>query len=75
MVPSLAGLRVGLVRPLVLFSWVFGNDAGILSVDPDGRLTNSVSQRYRMVGGRLDLGTWSTPVDEYGVRAGLRRRV
>ncbi len=45
---------------------------GILSVDPDGRLTNFVAQRYRMVGGRLELGTWSTPVHEYGVRAGLR---
>ena len=27
MVPSLAGSRLRLVRPLVPFSWVFGNDS------------------------------------------------
>jgi hypothetical protein len=45
---------------------------GTLSVDPEGRLTDFVADRYRMVGGRFELRTWSTPVHEYGVFEGLR---
>jgi hypothetical protein len=45
---------------------------GALSVDSAGRLKNFLAQRYLMTGGRFELATWSTPVHEYGTRAGLR---
>jgi hypothetical protein len=45
---------------------------GTLTVDPDGRLTGFVAERYRMTGGGLDLETWWAPVTEYGELAGLR---
>ena len=43
-----------------------------LTVDSEGRLTKFVSQRYRMVGRRRVLETWSAPVYKYGFAAGLR---
>ena len=46
--------------------------SGILSIDPEGRLTNFRAERYRMVRGRFELTPWSMPVQEYGVLAGLR---
>ena len=46
--------------------------SGALTIDPDGELTGFVAERYRMVGSRLDLETWWTPVTEYGELAGLR---
>ena len=39
--------------------------------DELGRLTNFVAQRYREISGKFSLDQWSTPMDEYGVRAGL----
>jgi Family of unknown function (DUF6544) len=45
---------------------------GTLTVDPDGRLTGFAAERFRVVGNRLDLETWWTPVTEYGELAGLR---
>jgi hypothetical protein len=43
---------------------------GTLTVDPDGRLTGFAAERCRVVGNRLDLETWWTPVTEYGELAG-----
>ena len=37
-----------------------------------GKLTNFVAQRYRTVGTRYELDTWTTPMTEYGEMAGLR---
>ncbi len=45
---------------------------GTLTVDPEGRLTKFVSQRYRVVGRRRVLETWLAPVYEYGFTAGRR---
>lgn len=45
---------------------------GTLYVDQEGRLTNFVSRRYRMVGDRNELCAWSTPVTKSGDLAGLR---
>ncbi|MFC4464168.1 DUF6544 family protein [Streptomyces xiangluensis] len=45
---------------------------GTMYVDEAGRLTDFVAQRYRMVDGRCDLETWSTPVTEYGEFEGLK---
>lgn len=44
---------------------------GTMYFDQEGRLTNFVAERYRMVGGAYELCTWSTPTTEYGVLAGL----
>ena len=40
--------------------------------DDEGKLTDFVAERYRMVDGGYDLETWSTPVYEYDEFAGLR---
>ncbi|GGL16594.1 DUF6544 family protein [Streptomyces flaveus] len=45
---------------------------GTMYVDEAGRLTDFVAQRYRMVDGRCDPETWSTPVTEYGEFEGLK---
>jgi hypothetical protein len=39
--------------------------------DEVGRLTNFTTMRYREMGGAFSLDPWSTPITEYGVRAGL----
>jgi hypothetical protein len=46
--------------------------SGTLFFDDEGRLTDFVTQRYRMVEGRFELDTWSAPATEYGERAGLK---
>jgi|SRR5215216_6308374 len=45
---------------------------GTMYYDEEGRLTDFVAKRYRMVEGGYDLETWSTPVIEYGELAGLK---
>jgi hypothetical protein len=40
--------------------------------DERGKLIDLVAERYRIVEGGSALERWSTPVDEYGERAGLR---
>jgi hypothetical protein len=45
---------------------------GVLHVDEEGRVTDFVAQRNRMVGGRFELATWSTPMTEYGEFGGLK---
>lgn len=40
--------------------------------DDVGRLVDLVAERYRIADGEFALERWSTPVDEYGERAGLR---
>ena len=39
--------------------------------DDDGRLTNFTTMRYREIEGAFSLDPWSTPITEYGRRAGL----
>jgi hypothetical protein len=39
--------------------------------DDEGRLTNFTAMRYREIDGQFSLDAWSTPITEYGVRAGL----
>jgi hypothetical protein len=39
--------------------------------DQDGRLTNFKTMRYREMEGSFSLDPWSTPMSEYGQRAGL----
>jgi hypothetical protein len=46
--------------------------SGTLHIDGEGRPTNFVAQRYRMVRGGYELATWSTPVTGYGEFAGLK---
>jgi deazaflavin-dependent oxidoreductase (nitroreductase family) len=38
----------------------------------DGRLTEFVAERYRMVGDRYELRTWSNPITDYGEWEGLQ---
>jgi hypothetical protein len=45
---------------------------GTMYFDREGRFTEFVAERYRMVEGGYDLETWSTPAYEYGELAGLR---
>ncbi|MGO9958780.1 MAG: DUF6544 family protein [Solirubrobacteraceae bacterium] len=45
---------------------------GTLFFDGDGRLTDFVAKRYRIIDGRSELETWSTPVTGYGEFEGLR---
>jgi hypothetical protein len=40
--------------------------------DPEGKPLNFVAKRYRMVGKRYDLETWSTPFTGYGEFEGLK---
>jgi len=40
--------------------------------DPEGKPLNFVAKRYRMVGKKYDLETWSTPFTGYGEFEGLR---
>jgi len=40
--------------------------------DPEGKPLNFIAKRYRMVGKRYDLETWSTPYTGYGEFEGLR---
>ena len=42
-----------------------------LVFDDAGRLTNFIAQRYRESKGKSTLDTWTTPMTEYGVLAGL----
>ncbi len=56
---------------------VFFSDGGksvsaVMHFDGDGRLTNFTCQRYREMGGEFSLDPWSTPILEYGERAGLK---
>ena len=39
--------------------------------DDEGRITNFRTKRYREMGGDFSLDTWSTPIVDYGQRAGL----
>jgi hypothetical protein len=45
---------------------------GTMYFDGEGKLTDFVAMRYRMVGGRPVLATWSTPVTAYGEFEGLK---
>ena len=45
--------------------------SGTMYFDDEGRFTDFVTRRYRAVGDTFELATWSTPVTEYGVLAGL----
>jgi len=45
--------------------------SGLIYVDEAGKFTNFTAHRYREVNGDFSLDPWSTPVEEYGVRAGL----
>ncbi len=40
--------------------------------DDQGRITDFVAPRYREVGGKYELETWSTPITEYGEYKGLK---
>ena len=40
-------------------------------IDDQGRLTNFITKRYRENKGSYTLDTWTTPMTEYGERAGL----
>jgi len=42
-----------------------------MTFDEAGRPINFIAQRYREVGGEFSLDPWSTPIEGYGVRAGL----
>jgi len=44
---------------------------GIMYFDDEGRFTNFTTQRYREIDGEFSLDSWSTPMTEYGMRAGL----
>ena len=46
--------------------------SAIMYFDPEGKPLNFVAKRYRMVGKRYDLETWSTPFTGYGEFEGLR---
>jgi len=46
--------------------------SAVMSFDPEGKPLNFVAKRYRMVGKRYDLETWSTPFTGYGEFEGLR---
>lgn len=52
----------------------FGSESviGRMFFDDDGRMLNFVASRYREKQGTYSLDTWSTPITEYGVFAGLR---
>ncbi len=45
--------------------------SGIMYFDDEGRFTNFTTQRYREIDGEYSLDSWSTPVNEYGIMAGL----
>ena len=45
--------------------------SGILHFDAEGKFRNFTTQRYREVDGDFSLDPWSTPIIEYGERAGL----
>ena len=45
--------------------------SGTMFFDETGRVTNFTTLRYRERDGHFSLDPWSTPVSEYGVRAGL----
>jgi hypothetical protein len=45
---------------------------GTMHIDAEGRLTEFVAERNRLVDGGYELTAWATPVTEYGERAGLR---
>jgi len=55
----------------VIFTDVDKNVSAVMHFDGDGRPVNFTCQRYRDMGGTFSLDPWSTPVIEYGVRAGL----
>ena len=46
--------------------------SAVMSFDEEGKPLNFVAHRYRMVGRRYDLETWSTPFTGYGEFEGLR---
>ena len=46
--------------------------SGRMVFDEVGRLTDFTTMRYREIGGEFSLDPWSTPITEYGERAGLK---
>lgn len=46
--------------------------SGTLFFDGEGRLTDFVAKRYRIIDGRSELEAWSTPITGYGEFEGLR---
>jgi len=46
--------------------------SAVMSFDPEGKPLNFVAKRYRMVGKKYDLETWSTPFTGYGEFEGLK---
>ncbi len=45
--------------------------SGRMVIDDEGRLTNFTTMRYREIDGEFSLDPWSTPIIDYGERAGL----
>ena len=45
--------------------------SGNMYFDEVGQLTNFIAERYREVDGEFSLDTWSTPITNYGMLAGL----
>ena len=45
--------------------------SGRMIIDDEGRLTNFTAMRYREIDGEFSLDPWSTPIIDYGERAGL----
>lgn len=55
----------------VSFSDAGKSVSGRMFFDEDGRMTNFTTRRYRESNGAYSLERWSTPVSDYGKRAGL----
>ena len=45
--------------------------SGTMFFDEEGRVTNFTTLRYREIDGNFSLDPWSTPITDYGQRAGL----
>jgi hypothetical protein len=45
--------------------------SGLIHFDETGKFTNFTADRYREIDGDFSLDPWSTPVERYGVLAGL----
>jgi len=55
----------------VTFSDCGKSVSGRMVFDDAGRLTNFTTMRYREIDGEFSLDPWSTPIMDYGARAGL----